>query len=604
MNKKKLLMILCILIVTWRINAQQQVSEKEARNAAINTLYNKAEILNISPDTEIDFVHSFSNNRNCTLMYEVIFKNRAAILLSGSKACLPVLGYYIKPKHDNGAVFDTANINVPCCLQDFFYDYIQQIEWCFEQEYIELYYEEQWNEFQKPYLPKSLRATIIVAPLLTTKWGQSKSNDDECDASYNYYAPTSQGCDCGRCAAGCVAVAIGQIMKYWNYPVYRVFNMDKQFDWCNMPDELFSSSPHYEKERDAVARLLKACGNQSGMNYCNSGCSSSAIDMNAHSAITGFGYSSDADLQRRFFWSDNVWKGRVKNNLNNSQPVYYSGSSGIFSGGHAFVCDGYNSDDEFHFNWGWNGKYHNNWFTLNDLTPYNHNYNSGQQAIFYIYPNNNDNYCDFSLPLEVHYNLWYNTSLFYIYNPPPPHENVPKTFTVLESVQSGQGHPTSWHTVEAGQSSEYVAHKTIRLLPGFHAKAGSNFSARIEPCIDCESRSNPTSPYFTTNKQINEDIYTNTYETTPSPEKYQQHPVKNKEINIYPNPNDGTFTITTNFNPQEIISIKVFNILGQFVYQQEGFQNNTIQMLHSAKGMYWIEVTSTTQNFIKKIIVQ
>jgi hypothetical protein len=107
------LMILCMLLITKFANAQQQINENEARNAAVNTLYNKEDVLKRSSDTEIDTVHRFSNNRNNVLMYEVVFKNRTAILLSGSKACIPVLGYYIKPEQDNKSVFDATNENVP-----------------------------------------------------------------------------------------------------------------------------------------------------------------------------------------------------------------------------------------------------------------------------------------------------------------------------------------------------------------------------------------------------------------------------------------------------------------------------------------------------------
>ena len=100
-------MISIVLLINI-INAQQQVSRNEARNAAISTFHNKAEVLKHSPNLKIDTVYSFFNNRSNVLMYEVVFKNRAAILLSGSKACMPVLGYYIKPKNDNGAIFDTT----------------------------------------------------------------------------------------------------------------------------------------------------------------------------------------------------------------------------------------------------------------------------------------------------------------------------------------------------------------------------------------------------------------------------------------------------------------------------------------------------------------
>jgi hypothetical protein len=84
---------------------------------------------------------------------------------------------------------------------------------------------------------------INVQPLLKTNWNQTSSNDGYCD-SYNYHAPNSNGnCTCYpdggvKCPAGCVAVAMAQIMKYWNYPVY-LSNKIKQYDWCNMSDKLY-----------------------------------------------------------------------------------------------------------------------------------------------------------------------------------------------------------------------------------------------------------------------------------------------------------------------------------------------------------------------------
>ena len=76
MNKIRFLMLMCILGVAGIVNAQQQVGETMARNAAINTLYNKEDVLKRSSDTEIDTVYSFANNRSDVLMYEVVFKNK------------------------------------------------------------------------------------------------------------------------------------------------------------------------------------------------------------------------------------------------------------------------------------------------------------------------------------------------------------------------------------------------------------------------------------------------------------------------------------------------------------------------------------------------
>jgi hypothetical protein len=37
--------------------------------------------------------------------------------------------------------------------------------------------------------------------------------------------------------------------------------------------------------------------------------------------------------------------------------MYYSGHGD--GGGHAFICDGYDADGLFHFNFGWGGSYNN-----------------------------------------------------------------------------------------------------------------------------------------------------------------------------------------------------------------------------------------------------
>jgi len=67
MRKISFLMVLCIIEIAKITNAQQQVSENEARNAAINTLRNKEDVLKRSSDTEIDTVYSFTNNKNSVL---------------------------------------------------------------------------------------------------------------------------------------------------------------------------------------------------------------------------------------------------------------------------------------------------------------------------------------------------------------------------------------------------------------------------------------------------------------------------------------------------------------------------------------------------------
>ena len=187
MGKIKFLMVLCIIGIVEITNAQQQVSETEARNAAINTLRNKTEILKVSSDERIKTVNSLSNANGDTIMYEVVFQNGAAVLLSGSKTCLPVLAYYTKPKHDNSSIFDANNENVPCCFRELLREYAQEIDSCFADNTITLYFASQWQELQDT-VPntKNRYGKIIVQPLLKTEWDQMQSDDGCCDA-YNYY---------------------------------------------------------------------------------------------------------------------------------------------------------------------------------------------------------------------------------------------------------------------------------------------------------------------------------------------------------------------------------------------------------------------------------
>jgi hypothetical protein len=69
MRKINFLIVLCIIGITKITNAQQQVSEIEARNAAMNTLYNKEGILRCSANTDIDTVHSLFNSRSNILTF-------------------------------------------------------------------------------------------------------------------------------------------------------------------------------------------------------------------------------------------------------------------------------------------------------------------------------------------------------------------------------------------------------------------------------------------------------------------------------------------------------------------------------------------------------
>ncbi|MDO9154871.1 MAG: C10 family peptidase [Paludibacter sp.] len=489
--------ILCFsILLDSALTAQQQVSIEEARKVSIQALNIRNRDKAVLQETDILTVNRLEKEKHI-LIFEVISKNGQAILLSGSKACLPVLGYFTVNK--NQSVFSD---DAPDGLKDMLEIYKRQIALCFKNDTIRLYYQKEWEQLlgTNPIqgttngnrVASNIVRTEIVSPLLTTKWGQSKSNDNHCD-SYNYYVDDTDtdcsSCTSSKCPAGCTAVAMAQVMRYWKHPAY-LSNKSEQFDWCNMPDSLMYSSPNYIKERNAVARLIKDCGIAAGMSYCYfGGCQSMSPIWNAREALEeDFDYSTDAHVDWRWTHTSTAWKNKIKADLNNGRPVIYSALDGFM--GHSFILHGYDSDDNFCINWGWIGNY-NYWLTINDLSPGNGNtYTTAEHAIFELYPKYPlRDYCTYYVPLWQHYHNYY---IQHGQTTPAPYYNVPKTFPYLESVDESiaqaLGLPSSWNTIPSGVSTEYVAHDVIVLKPGFHAQAGSNFTARIEPCADCSSK--------------------------------------------------------------------------------------------------------------------
>ena len=221
------------------------------------------------------------------------------------------------------------------------------------------------------------RAVTVVDPLIQTRWGQG--------SPYNNYCPSG-------CVTGCVATAMAQVMRYWNYPTRGIGSHDYQYgsyghisadfgattyDWANMTNSYSSSST--EVQRQAVAKLMSHCGVSVEMQYgpeSGSNILRSSISMGLY-----FNYSANY-IEKSKYPNESDWVTTLKQELDASRPILYAGSG---TGGHAFVCDGYDNSDMFHFNWGWNGG-SDGYFALSSLTPGNYNFSYDQNAVINIQP--------------------------------------------------------------------------------------------------------------------------------------------------------------------------------------------------------------------------
>ncbi len=217
----------------------------------------------------------------------------------------------------------------------------------------------------------------IVAPMLTTTWDQSPR--------YNNHCPTHGGSSV-HAVTGCVATAMGQVMRYWSFPLTGIGEHTYQtntygaisasfetttYDWENMPQSLSQGSS--AAQVNAVATLLFHCGVSVDMQYGPQHSSAMMTDGGLapmpcaqHGLVTYFGYSDSLQACYRAYYTDEQWHAVVKEEIDARRPVLYAGNDRV--GGHCFVCDGYDaSETRFHFNWGWSGSY-NGYYLLTDLT--------------------------------------------------------------------------------------------------------------------------------------------------------------------------------------------------------------------------------------------
>lgn len=180
---------------------------------------------------------------------------------------------------------------------------------------------------------------------------------------------------------GCVATAIAQIMKYYNWPessegsysyvdsLYKdppqTFegNFGATYNWAKMP----GSIPFTEDNEltEALGTFNRDVSLAVQMQYGAAG--SGTWSQYALRALReNFHYRHSASLHERQFYSKQEWHQMIRKELAESRPVYYAG--GDTGTGHAFVCDGYDANGYYHFNWGWEGSA-NGMFMLSLLNP-------------------------------------------------------------------------------------------------------------------------------------------------------------------------------------------------------------------------------------------
>lgn len=154
--------------------------------------------------------------------------------------------------------------------------------------------------------------------------------------------------------------------------------------------------------------------------------------------------------------------------------------------------------------------------------------------------------------------------------------------------------------IEENADVSFFAGNEIILSPGFHAKG--EFLAKISEC-DFQNKMKSTS-------QQQEDDNTEVEADggrLALTEYINSDIVKNKDnldiINIYPNPNNGKFTIKINKNITEIVELEIMDLTSKSIFKNSEINNQfKIDLSNYHKGIYLLKIRIDQELHVRKII--
>jgi len=402
LNKvKPIRLLLAVLISIFIINTLQAdpVDSLSAKTIAVNFytrfVNNKTKSgahFNLT-HTETFNIPNHTKGNEGTPLYYVFNKTtgNGFVIVSADNDMKPVLGY-----SDENTYSDT---NQPPALSAWMKEYKgQMIQVKQNSVKGDAETKQQWMLLAKG--EPASKGTTTAFHLLTTTWNQGNTSRN---GYYNNLCPYDHTLPDNinisvHCPTGCVATAMAQIMKYWNYPIkgsgstyYSTNNYGQlsanfyttSYDWPNMSNTYGLSNT--TAQIMAVSTLMYHCGVSTHTDFEPDASSAevftySDAPYSAQNAYkTYFGY--DAKLQAMYKTSnvtDASWKTTLKNELDNGRPFQYTDYDEN-NDGHSWVCDGYDESDYFHMNWGWGGAC-NGFYDLSALNTDNGNFSATKQS--------------------------------------------------------------------------------------------------------------------------------------------------------------------------------------------------------------------------------
>ncbi|MEZ5195330.1 MAG: C10 family peptidase [Bacteroidales bacterium] len=376
---KKPIVIILFMAGIVSAGVAQTVSLSGAQKVAKNFYFERINQYDSKPIEEIKITESFEIKTDEAVQYYAFnIDPKGYVIISGIRNVVPVLAYSFNSHYGEN--------NQPSQFIAWMEQYKEQIIYANENGLSPTQnIEADWERLitDNPENLKALKGEKEVSPMLISTWDQGTFYNQMCPAD-----PAGPG---GHCLTGCVATAMGQLCYYfrwpitgtgsytYQHPVYGTISANFEettYDWNGMINSL-------EGQNLAVAEVISHMGVSVDMDYGPAG-SGMWNHKAAYSLRTYFKYAPETEYLYRD--STNLdWDSVIVAHLDRNIPMYYAGWSVPNVNGHAFIIDGYQTEEFFHFNWGWGGSY-DGYFYLDQLNPGGSNFNLAQELVINCYP--------------------------------------------------------------------------------------------------------------------------------------------------------------------------------------------------------------------------
>lgn len=566
---KKFSVLLFFIVLIFHGFAQN-VPKEMAEQVGSNFLNNSLGSFNYEKSAKtVSSYAEIKTKAGLPAMHVFNYKNGGFVIVSSDKRSVPVLAYSFDTHFDID--------NIAPATSDWISSLSKQIEEIVENNYQSTDdIEQMWLNYKNNQFEKSYKG---VDKLLETRWNQNYP--------YNYFCPQHPAGPGGRVYAGCVATAMAQIMKFYDYP--EKGRHSAEYFWGQWLEVDFSETYYAWDEmtptinslsRDAIAELMFHCGVSVNMNYDYTGSGSSIL--NSYYAMRHyFQYRSGMEHLEMHQFEIPEWQFVLRNDLDQGRPILYRGVSDQ-GDGHAYVVDGYQNDDFFHFNWGWGGSadgfYYLDEVNPQTLFPWN------QAAVVNITPG----YADYCSNVVMTQPAWtFNDG---------SGPNLYFKDTDCEWLISIDADTCDFITLSFNRF-DVVEGDMVRVYDG------NNQSSEILG----EFTGNEIPPVITSSS--NEMLIT--FETTGSQqgvgwEASYESIILNSEnfsvqdVKVFPNPTEDILNIIT--NSDEYVNISVYDIYGKKHYAMKENGNINIDISTLSAGIYLLKVENDKQSFTKRIV--